>query len=200
MAHAYENVAFYRELFDRRGVRPGQIRGVADIGRIPVVTKQDLRAAPVPSTVARGYDPARLLTAKTSGASGEPFEMRRTWLEQRLSHLFRLRAERQFGKRSGDRHAWLALENAPQAAHHKMLGKALQRLGFEHRLMLEVRDPAEVHLRRLRAFRPDILSGYPNALCHCPSSAIGWVISSRVVPIPAAALSRSAKSALSRAG
>jgi phenylacetate-CoA ligase len=84
LAHAYENVAFYRELFDRHGVRPGQIRGVADIGRIPVVTKQDLRAAPVRSTVARGYDLARLLTAKTSGSSGEPFEVRRTWLEQRL--------------------------------------------------------------------------------------------------------------------
>jgi phenylacetate-CoA ligase len=47
-----------------------------------------------------------------------------------------------------------------------MLGKALQRLAFERRLMLDVRDPAEVHLRRLRAFRPNILSGYPNALCH----------------------------------
>jgi phenylacetate-CoA ligase len=166
LAHAYENVAFYRELFDRHGVRPGQIRGVADIGRIPVVTKQDLRAAPVRSTVARGYDLARLLTAKTSGSSGEPFEVRRTWLEQRLSHLFRLRAQRQLGKRSGDRHAWIALKQAPQAVDHKMLGHALHWLGFEYRLMLDVRDSVEAHLSRLKAFRPDIVSGYPNTLLH----------------------------------
>jgi hypothetical protein len=87
VTHAYENVPFYRELFERHGVRPGHIRGVADLCRVPVITKRDLRAAPVGSTLARAYDPARLLTARTSGSSGEPFEMRRTWLEQRLSHL-----------------------------------------------------------------------------------------------------------------
>jgi phenylacetate-CoA ligase len=166
VAHAYENVPFYRELFDRHGVRPHQIRGVADIGRIPIVTKRDLRAAPVGSTVARGYDPARLLTAKTGGFSGEPFEMRRTWLEQRLSHLFRLRAQRQLGKRLGDRHVRLVRERAPQAADNKILGHALRRLGLEYRLTLDVRDPTEVHLRRLKAFRPDVVSGFPNALLH----------------------------------
>jgi phenylacetate-coenzyme A ligase PaaK-like adenylate-forming protein len=71
VAHAYENVPFYRQLLDRHGIRPRHIQGVADLGKLPIVTKHDLRAAPAGSIVARGYDPARLITTKTSGSSGE---------------------------------------------------------------------------------------------------------------------------------
>ena len=166
VTHAYENVPFYRELFERHGVRPGRIRGVADLCRVPVITKRDLRAAPVGSTLARAYDQARLLTARTSGSSGEPFEMRRTWFEQRLSHLFQLRAQRQLGKLIGDRHALLVRKREPRPGDSKMLGRALRRLGLEHRLTLDVRDPTEVHLHQLMAFQPDIVGGFANALLH----------------------------------
>ena len=166
ITHAYENVPFYRELFERHGVRPGQIRGVADLGRVPVITKRDLRAAPAGSTLARSYDPARLLTASTSGSSGEPFEMRRTWLEQRLSHLFQLRALRQLGKLIGDRHALLVRKREPRPGDSKVLGRALRWLGLEHRLTLDVREPTEAHLDQLMAFQPDIVGGFANALLH----------------------------------
>jgi phenylacetate-CoA ligase len=166
VAHAYENVPFYRQLLDRHGVSPRHVQGVADLGKLPIVTKRDLRAAPTRSTIARGYDPARLLTSKTGGSSGEPFLIRRTWLEQRLLYLFWLRAQRQLGQRIGDRHAWLVQARAPNAADNKMLGRGLERLGLERRLTLDVRDPTEAHLGRLRAFKPDLVGGFANALVH----------------------------------
>jgi phenylacetate-CoA ligase len=166
VAHAYANVPFYRELFQRHGVQPRHIRSVADLARLPVIGKRDLRAAPVHSTVARGYEPARLITAKTSGSTGEPFEMRRTWLEQNLWHLFRLRAQHQLGKRLGDRLAMLIREKAPHQRDNKLLGKALTKLGLGTRMVLDVRDPPESNLARLKAFAPDVVGGYPNALLH----------------------------------
>ena len=41
--HAYENVPFYRQKFDAAGVRPDDIRALADIERLPFTTKDDLR-------------------------------------------------------------------------------------------------------------------------------------------------------------
>ena len=41
--HVYENVPLYRERMDAAGVRPEDIRGIEDIGRLPFTSKQDLR-------------------------------------------------------------------------------------------------------------------------------------------------------------
>ncbi|WP_328540203.1 phenylacetate--CoA ligase PaaK [Streptomyces sp. NBC_00344] len=43
LRHAYENVRFYRESFDRAGLRPDDCRTLADLGRFPFTAKADLR-------------------------------------------------------------------------------------------------------------------------------------------------------------
>lgn len=41
VTHAYENVELYHRLWRRAGVRPEDIQTLADIGKLPVVTKED---------------------------------------------------------------------------------------------------------------------------------------------------------------
>ena len=43
--HVYDNVAYYRNLMQEKGVEPGDIRGVEDISKLPFLTKNDLREA-----------------------------------------------------------------------------------------------------------------------------------------------------------
>ncbi|MCT9088705.1 phenylacetate--CoA ligase [Streptomyces sp. ASQP_92] len=43
LRHAYDNVAFYREAFDKAGVRPENCRSLADLARFPFTAKSDLR-------------------------------------------------------------------------------------------------------------------------------------------------------------
>ncbi|GCB52785.1 phenylacetate--CoA ligase PaaK [Streptomyces sp. NL15-2K] len=43
LRHAYDNVPFYRESFDKAGVRPEDCRALADLSRFPFTTKADLR-------------------------------------------------------------------------------------------------------------------------------------------------------------
>lgn len=38
VAHAYENVPYYRSLFDRHDLEPQHIRTVGDLARIPVTS------------------------------------------------------------------------------------------------------------------------------------------------------------------
>jgi len=42
VAHAYEYVPYYRDLFTREGLHPRDIRTLADLSAVPVTTKHDL--------------------------------------------------------------------------------------------------------------------------------------------------------------
>ena len=43
--HVYENVPYYRDLMDKKGVKPEDIRTIDDIKKLPFLTKDDLREA-----------------------------------------------------------------------------------------------------------------------------------------------------------
>jgi phenylacetate-CoA ligase len=43
LKHAYDNVAHYRQAFDRTGVNPGDCRTLADLAKFPFTVKSDLR-------------------------------------------------------------------------------------------------------------------------------------------------------------
>ena len=43
--HVYENVPYYRQLMDEKGVTPDDIKGIDDLYKLPFLTKDDLRDA-----------------------------------------------------------------------------------------------------------------------------------------------------------
>jgi len=97
--HAYENVPYYRRLFDRNRLHPRHIRGTVDLDLIPISSKQAMRERPVHELLDRTVDQRKLLTVCTSGSAGEPFTIRRTWLEQAFNVLFQMRSQQSFGLR-----------------------------------------------------------------------------------------------------
>ncbi len=165
VAHAYERVAYYRKLFDRHRLHPRHIRGLVDLELIPISTKQDLRATPVNQLVDRELDPAQLIAVRTSGSSGEPFTIRRTWMEQSLQYLFRLRAFHHFGIGLRDRDASLGLVRDDDPKDQKLIGRAIRAVGLQPALEVDgLQDPRDI-IRELAAFQPDVLSGMPGMLC-----------------------------------
>jgi phenylacetate-CoA ligase len=101
--HAYENVPYYRRLFDRVGLKPQDVRSVADLAAIPATSKSDIQDLPAEDRVARGIDPRQLIERHTGGSTGQPSVIRRTWMEERLLNAFRFRTHRLWGSRVGDR-------------------------------------------------------------------------------------------------
>jgi phenylacetate-CoA ligase len=165
LCHAYESVPFYRKLFDRHRLHPRHIRGTIDLDLIPTVTKQDLRAQPDGNVLARGLIPERLLTARTSGSSGEPFVIRRTLSEQSLQYLLQLRAFAQLGVRIGDRTATVGLLRQPGANDSKVMGRALEATRLRQRLKIDgLQEPGAI-VEQLRCYRPDVIGGMPGMLC-----------------------------------
>lgn len=71
LRHAYENVAFYRQSFDKAGVRPEDCRSLADLARFPFTAKTDLREHYPFGMFAVDQSEIRRLHA-SSGTTGRP--------------------------------------------------------------------------------------------------------------------------------
>ncbi len=67
--HVYENVAYYRDLMDKKGVKPEDIRGIEDIHLLPFLSKADLREAYPCGLLAKPIDECVRIQS-TSGTTG----------------------------------------------------------------------------------------------------------------------------------
>jgi phenylacetate-CoA ligase len=165
VSHAYRNVPFYGALFDRHGIAPHHVRTVADLALIPVTAKRDLQRAPAVDVVARGLDPDRLLVHATSGSSGEPLSIRRTWLEERLGTVFWQRALRDVGLRATDRRVGVGVRRPHDPRDWDLPQRMLRTLGAYRKASVDCLSAPEEILERLEALRPDVITGFPGVIC-----------------------------------
>jgi phenylacetate-coenzyme A ligase PaaK-like adenylate-forming protein len=163
--HAYENVPYYRKLFDRHRVHPRHIRGTVDLDLIPISSKQELRELPAAALTDRSVNPRRLLSVWTSGSTGEPFMVRRTWLEQGFNVLFRDRCQKAFGLRLTDRIMTVGRGRGHDPKESKLVGRAMRAIGIHPTLRVDGMSPPEEIVRRLETFRPHMLVALPGVLC-----------------------------------
>jgi len=82
--HVYDGSPFYREKLDDAGVDPDDIETLADVRRVPVTTKDELRHAtgrePFPYGDLLAVDPVEVTEYhQTSGTTGEPVRQADTW-------------------------------------------------------------------------------------------------------------------------
>ena len=67
--HVYENVPYYRDLMDKKGVKPEDIKSTADLHKLPFITKADLRDAYPYGLLAKPLDECVRIQS-TSGTTG----------------------------------------------------------------------------------------------------------------------------------
>jgi len=165
VGHAYRNVPFYRRKFDEAGLEPRHIRTVADLPLIPLTTRAELQSAPPSDVVARGTSPRRLMLHKTSGTTGEPMILRRTWLEERAMGSLRASDLAGYGISSSDRIVSL-VRFAPREKNRRtraMLAAARRRGRFASD-QVSFRLPPDEILATPVELKPDVLAGYPGVL------------------------------------
>ena len=67
--HVYDNVPYYRDLMDKKGVTPDDIKGIEDLHKLPFLTKADLRDAYPYGLLAKPLDECVRIQS-TSGTTG----------------------------------------------------------------------------------------------------------------------------------
>jgi phenylacetate-CoA ligase len=151
--HASQKVPFYRRRMEAAGLDWRQIRGIEDLRRLPVVQRSELRTATPEELLADGADGADLVTHLTSGTTGHPLAVRRTWVEERLLNAFRLHVLFGYGMRWRDLRISLRLSSSVERSWWA-------RLGLLRLQSLSVYDGWESLKAQILGSKPEVLEGY----------------------------------------
>lgn len=165
--HAYENVPYYRRLFDEAGIKPADIRGLSDLEKIPVTTKATLQSLGRSEMLTSGIAPARLIARQTNGSTGVPLTVWRQRMEQLVPVLFLWRVRRALGLRRGLRVTFLT-KFGPQPSSGSLGTRARKRLqnllGLQTWKRVSCTAPINDVAREVEESNPDVLGGYANVL------------------------------------
>ncbi|MFC1977598.1 phenylacetate--CoA ligase family protein [Chloroflexota bacterium] len=160
LRHAYENVPYYRRVFDERGLRPEDIQDVDDLKKLPYLTKEiirenyhDLRARNI----------SRTIKTHTSGSSGEPFVFEEPSHADQVERAFIVRAfgahnSRLFFEKSAWLRSYVPKSNAPLHRHDPHL-----RILYLSAYNLSPETLPE-YVRLIDSYGAKLLVGYPSSL------------------------------------
>ena len=162
--HAYDTVPYYRDLFDRLGLRPADIRSSGDLARLPVLTREDVRAN-APRLVSRAVPAKSLHSANTSGTSGTPVTVRWDRAVRLMNNACYMRLRRWAGAPLGTRYGTitgrpivpLAQDRPPFWRHNPRWNQIM----FSS-LHLSERN-LEHYTRAIRGHRIKALEAYPTS-------------------------------------
>ncbi len=106
VAHAYETVPYYREVMDARSLTPSDITRVEDLAKLPVLHKEDVRAAG-DRLVSRAVDRRSLRSGTTSASTGSPLSVSWDRAVALVNHASYMRLRRWAGAPIGTPYATL---------------------------------------------------------------------------------------------
>jgi phenylacetate-CoA ligase len=164
--HAYRNVPYYRRKMQEQKLRPEDIRGQADLHKLPFLTKADIRQHLYFDIMSENHDKAQVLKVTTSGSTGEPFVCYADRAQLEVRWAATLRAQEWTGYRFGDPAVRL---------WHQTLGMSKSQAAKEHadallsnRTFIPIFELSDENLSKMidivvRA-QPVLMDGYAEAL------------------------------------
>ncbi len=166
LKQAYENVPYYRRIFDERSLKPGSIQSAEDLFKLPLLTKQLIRENQA-ELLASNFKSMHYLRLSTGGSTGEPLQFYRT-REDQLSWGFAAahRALGWAGYRLGDRNARISAVRPYSSKIHWLSenGKNF----FERVLVIDAKKLSSrtfpLYIRKLEKYQPKFLGGYPSSI------------------------------------
>lgn len=160
--HAYNHVPLYRERFEALGIKPEDIKNLADLHKLPLLSKDDVRANLHFDLFADNHKKNEMLRIATSGSTGEPSTIYADRYQLEMRFATTMRAAEWTGWRFGDRQARL---------WHQTIGMTRLQVirekidaWFMRRLFVpayELRDDNILDLiEKMRRWRPVLVDGY----------------------------------------
>jgi phenylacetate-CoA ligase len=162
LSQCYENVPYYRRVFDEQGLKPADIQSPGDLPKLPPLHKDQIKKQPQ-AFLARNRRIDRLEWRYTTGTAGQPlqFPVDRDELEREWAFAF---------------HQWSRVGYRPGDARAEVRGQHI--LGarpYEWDPVLRVlrlspavqeKDTVRLYLETIRSYGIRFLYGYPSALTH----------------------------------
>jgi phenylacetate-CoA ligase len=164
--HAHRHVPYYREMLDRLGIDPEEIRGLEDLRRLPPLSREAVRRNLHFDLMSDSHDKRRMLSASTTGATGEPLTLYADKSRLEMRWATELRNQEWTGYRFGDRQArpWsLRLARPRLPFLRDRLDDLLTRRRVFSAVAMSTEDLRRVS-RLLRQWRPQVVQADAAAL------------------------------------
>ena len=177
LTHAYENVPYYRECFDRNGLHPTDLRGAVDLQRFPLLTRQgaqlagDRRRSAAP--------PFANLRKTTGGSTGEPLVFAYETESECWRQAIRLRGYGWAGYHPGNRNLLYWGRVSPPATWPHRVQIALDRgLRRDHFIDCGLRSPENLARAAdwICRHRPSAIVAY----CHAAVDLARYIVTNRL--------------------
>ena len=151
--HAYENVAYYRKLFDSAGVKPADVVDLTDLTKIPLTTKSDLQNLALDEVTAANMSIDKCKEMVISGPSGQPLRIFFTPKDYGFLEMLWARGFLENGLRLTDKRVSIEFQ-LPYTSW-------IQRLGIWRKDLLSVQYDPPSQVSIIKEMNPDALTGYP---------------------------------------
>jgi phenylacetate-CoA ligase len=163
LAYAYDACAYYRQSFERHGIRPTDIKGSEDLSRVPILTKKEIQQHQ-DALISRHYNKMDLVAAKTGGSTGKALEIFCDGRCEELRHAAEIRSNGWANWDIGDKVA--ALWGNPP--HPRTLKEKIRNALHDRLIYLDtvnLTDGSMTEFVRLwRVQRPAVLFGHSRSL------------------------------------
>lgn len=164
LQHAYENVPYYRRVFDERGLKPKDIRDFTDLQQLPYLTKEIIQNNLL-DLVARNYPKSKLQYTTTGGSTGIPLGFyREKGVSDAKEWAFMLSQWNRVGFKNDDRCVVLSGAFVQPASNgefweYDSINKWLT-LSSYHMTDENLRE----YVEKIREFEPKFIRAYPSAI------------------------------------
>ncbi|MCC7257270.1 MAG: phenylacetate--CoA ligase family protein [Gammaproteobacteria bacterium] len=163
LERACAETRYYRDLFDRSGLEPGDIRTLDDLRRLPVLTRADIRQH-ADELLSERYDRRGLSVFKTGGSTGAPVVVLKDREAVEIAAGASLRAFTTAGWRLGE--PWGMVWGNP--VYPATLKERLRSLLIDREIYLDTMNLTDERMlafvREWRRVRPTILRGHSHSI------------------------------------
>lgn len=162
--HAYENVPYYRRVFDERGLKPEDIQSLSDIQKLPFLTKDIIRDN-IEDLKARNYPEDAFEYVTTGGSTGIPLGF---YYEKGVSRA----KEWAFMKTQWDRVGYHFYDKCVilrgNVVHSSKEGKYWEKTFFGRWLVLSsyhlTPENLPKYVAEIQTFKPSYIQAYPSVI------------------------------------
>ncbi len=164
--HVYRNVPYYRHRMRQAGITSQDIRGQADLDKLPFLTKNDVREHLYFDILSENHNKSEVLRITTSGSTGEPFVCYADRAQLEFRWAATLRSQEWTGYEFGDPcvrlwHQTIGMSKAQVL--RERLDAAMMRRKFIPVFEMSA-TKLEAMVREIAEHNPVLIDGYAEAL------------------------------------
>ena len=156
LIHSYDNVSYYKKIFNDLNLKPSDIRSIKDLQKLPFLTR-DIVIKNREKLKAKNYSRQKFLLKKTGGTTGIPLSFyieKGRWLANHLAY------NRIFMDRAGynRRNKTVSILGVKKESRYHPIFRTLELSSFY------ITDKPEFYIKKIKKFKPKYIISYPSSI------------------------------------